>query len=143
MKHIRRAIALSGLLLLLTFSPALAQTDRQTIYIPFAFSVGEKAFAPGKYVIERNRTDSEAVWIIRREDSGEATMFLTRSVRWVNTPEKARLVFHRYADVYFLSEFWSVGNNAGREVEISNRERAIEKSVAEKREDVILTGRGQ
>jgi len=143
MKHIRRAIALSGLLVLLTFSSALAQTERQTIYIPFAFSVGEKAFAPGKYVIERNRRESDTVWVIRQKETGEAALFLTRSVRSVNTPEQTRLVFHRYADLYFLSELWSTGSNAGREVEISNRERAIEKSVAEKRQDVILTGRGQ
>ena len=60
MKHIQRAFALSGLLVLLTFSSALGQSDRQTIiHIPFNFSVGEKAFPAGKYVIERNRKDSD------------------------------------------------------------------------------------
>jgi hypothetical protein len=143
MKHIRRAIALSGLLVLLTFSAALGQSERQTVYIPFAFSVGEKAFAAGNYSIERTRKDSETAWIIRQKDTGEATVFLTRSVRANETPEQTRLVFHRYDDLYFLSEFWSTGNNGGRQVQITNRERAIEKALAEKRQDVILTGRGQ
>ena len=56
MKHMKKAFALSGLLVLLTFASALGQSDRQTIiHIPFNFSVGEKAFPAGKYVIERNR----------------------------------------------------------------------------------------
>lgn len=143
MKHIRIAIALSGLLVLLTFSSALAQTERQTIYVPFAFSVGEKSFAPGKYVIDRNRSESETVWVIREKRTGEAAMFLTRPARSIKTAEQSRVIFHRYDDVYFLSEFWTKGSNAGREVEISNRERAIDKALAEKRQDVILTGRGQ
>jgi hypothetical protein len=58
MKHFRRAIALSGLLLLLTFSSAFGQSDRQTIiHIPFNFTVGEKTLPAGKYVIEQNRKD--------------------------------------------------------------------------------------
>ena len=68
MKHIQKAIALSGLLVLLTFTSALAQSDRQTIiHIPFNFSVGEKMFSAGKYVIERNKRDSDTVWVIRHK----------------------------------------------------------------------------
>ena len=82
MKHIQRAIALSGLLVLLTFSSALGQTDRQTIiHIPFNFSVGEKSFSAGKYVIERNRRDSDTVWVIRHKDNSGKAVLLTRPVR--------------------------------------------------------------
>ena len=57
MKHIQRAIALSGLLVLLTFSSALGQSDRQTIiHIPFNFTVGEKTFS-GRQV--RHRAQQE------------------------------------------------------------------------------------
>ena len=143
MKHIRTAIALSGLLVLLAFSSALGQSDRQTVYIPFAFSVGEKAFLAGDYVVERNRKDSDSVWVIRQKDGGDAAMFLTRSVRANETVEQVRFVFHRYEDLYMLSEFWINGTNTGRQVETTHRERAIEKALAEQRQDVILTGRGR
>jgi hypothetical protein len=143
MKHIRTAIALSGLLVLLTFSSALGQSDRQTIYIPFAFSVGEKAFSAGKYTIERNRKDSEDVWLIRDKESGEAALFLTNSLRANKTQEQTRFVFHRYEDLYLLSEIWIDGSNNGRQVVTSNRQRAIEKALAEKRQDVILTSPGR
>ena len=53
MKYIQRAIAFSGLLVLLTFSSAFGQSDRQTIiHIPFNFSVGEKTFPAGEYAID-------------------------------------------------------------------------------------------
>jgi len=144
MKHIPRVIALSGLLVLLTFSSALGQSDRQTIInIPFNFTVGEKAFPAGKYVIARNRKDSDTVWVIRHKDNAAKAMLLTRPVRAIDTLEETKLVFHRYDDLYFLSEFWTAGSNTGREIQISNRERAIDKALAVKRQDHVLIDRGR
>ena len=144
MKHIQKAIALSGLLVLLTFSSVLGQSDRQTIiHIPFNFSVGEKAFPAGKYVIERNRKDSDTVWMIRRKDNVGKALLLTRPVRANETQQDTRLVFNKYDDLYFLSEFWTPGSNTGREIQISSRERALEKALAEKREQHTLTDRGK
>jgi hypothetical protein len=135
MKHIQRAIALSGLLVLLTFTSALAQTDRQTIiHIPFNFTVGEKVFTAGKYVIASNRKDTSTVWVIRRKDGSDATFVLTRPVYSVDA---------RYEDIYFLSEFWSAGSTTGREVQISDREKALDKVLASKRQDTILIAEGK
>ena len=144
MKYIQRAIALSGLLALLTFSSALGQSDRPTIiHIPFNFSVGEKAFPAGKYVIERNRKDSDTVWVIRRKDNVGKAMLLTRPVRANDVVEETRLVFNRYNDLYFLAEVWTPGSQTGREINISNREKALDKALAEKRQDHILIDRGR
>jgi hypothetical protein len=144
MKHFRRAIALSGLLLLLTFSSAFGQSDRQTIiHIPFNFSVGEKSFTAGKYVIQQNRKDSDLVWVIRRKDNVGKALIVTRPVRANETVEHTRLVFHKYDDLYFLAEFWAPGSNTGREIQTSNREKALEKTLAEKRQDHVLTDRGR
>lgn len=144
MKHIPRTIALSGLLVLLTFASALGQSNRQTIInIPFNFTVGEKAFPAGKYVIDRNRKDSDTVWVIRHKDDTSKALLLTRPVRAIDTQEETRLVFRRYDDLYFLSEFWTAGENTGREIQVSNRQKAMEKALGEKRQDVILTDRGR
>ena len=144
MKHIQRAIALSGLLLLLTFSSALAQSDRQTIiHIPFNFSVGEKAFTAGKYVIERNRKDSDTVWVIKRKDNVGKAMLLTRPVRANETQQETRLVFRQYGDLYFLAEFWTAGDQTGREIQVSDREKALDKALADKRQDHVLIDRGR
>ena len=144
MKHIQRAIALSGLLVLLTFTSALAQTDRQTIiHIPFNFTVGEKVFTAGKYVIASNRKDTSTVWVIRRKDGSDATFVLTRPVYSLDTQEKTKLVFHRYEDLYFLTEVWTSGSAAGREIQISNREKTLEKVLASKRQDTVLIAEGK
>ena len=144
MKHVKKAIALSGLLVLLTFASALGQSDRQTIiHIPFNFSVGEKAFPAGKYVIERNRKESDTVWVIKRKDNVGKAMLLTRPVRANETQQETRLVFRQYGDLYFLAEFWTAGDQTGREIQVSDREKALDKALAQKRQDHVLTDRGR
>ena len=144
MKHIPRVFALSGLLVLLTFSSALGQSDRQTIiHIPFNFSVGEKAFPAGKYIIERNRKDSDTVWVIRRKDNVGKALLLTRPVRANETQQNTRLVFNKYDDLYFLAGFWTAGDQTGREIQISDREKALDKALAVKRQDHVLIDRGR
>jgi hypothetical protein len=142
MKNIQRAIALSGLFVLLTFSSALGQSDRQTIInIPFNFSVGEKAFSAGKYVIERNRKDTDTVWVIRHKDNAGKAVLLTRPVYANDTQEETRLAFRRYDDLYFLSEFWIAGSKTGREIQTSSREKQLDKALAMKRQDHVLIAR--
>src|SRR5215510_10353321 len=144
MKHAKKALALSGLLVLLTFSAALGQSDRQTIiHIPFNFSVGEKSLPAGKYVIERIWKNSDSVWVIKRKDNVGKAMLLTNPVRANETQQETRLVFHQYGDLYFLSEIWTVGDATGREIQTSKREKTLDKSVAEKRQDHILIDRGR
>ena len=139
MKYIQRAIALSGLLVLLTFSSAFGQSDRQTIiHIPFNFSVGEKAFPGGDYVIERNRNNSDTVWVIRHKDNIGSAILLTRPVRANDVVEKTRLVFNRYDDSYFLAEFWTVGSQTGHQIPTSKQERALEKAIAMQQVNVLV-----
>ena len=143
MKHAKKALALSGLLVLLTFSAALGQSDRQTIiYIPFNFTAGEKEFPAGKYVFERIWKNTDSVWVIRRKDNVGKAMLLTRPVRANETQQEARLVFHQYGDLYFLSQIWTAGDATGREVQNSKREKTLDKGLAEKRQDHILIDRG-
>ena len=139
MRYIQRAIAFSGLLVLLTFSSAFGQSDRQTIiHIPFNFTVGEKSFPSGKYVIERNRNNSDTVWVIRNRETDRSAIVVTRSARANDVVEETRLVFNCYDDLYFLSEFWIVGGQNGHEIPISNREKALEKAVAVRRTELLI-----
>lgn len=144
MKYFQRVTVLTGLLVLFAFSSALGQSDRQTIiHIPFNFSVGEKSFAAGKYVIQRNRRDSDTVWVIRHKDNSGKAVLLTRSARANDTQEETKLVFNRYDDLYFLTGFWLAGSNTGREIQISDKEKALEKALAVKRQEHYLIDRGR
>lgn len=142
MKNIQKAFVLASILVLFTFSSALGQSDRQTIiHIPFNFSVGEKSFPAGKYVIERNRRDSDTVWVIKRKDNVGSAFMLTQSVRANEPADATRLVFNRYGEQYFLAEFWTPGSNTGREVRISDREKALDKALAATRTEHVLIAR--
>jgi len=143
MKHVQRAIALTGLVLLVMVSSVFAQSDRQTtVNIPFNFTVGEKALPAGKYLVRRNRTDSDIVWVIQNKRSGEVAMLLTRPVQASETQGNAKFVFRKYDDLYFLSEFWSAGTNTGRQIQVSNRERALAKTLAVAPTVHVLIDRG-
>ena len=146
MKLIERAIALAALLLLVTISSsvAFAQSNRQTVVdIPFNFSVGEKAFAAGKYVIRRNRKDSDTVWVIQQKDTNESAVLMTRPVQSAETQADAKFVFHKYDDLYILSAFWTAGENTGRQIQVTNRERALAKALAVNQTVYVLIDRGR
>jgi hypothetical protein len=83
------------------------------------------------------------VWVIRHKDDSGSAILLTRPVRGNDVVAKTRLVFNRYDDLHFLSEFWIVGTQTGHEIPISKRERALEKTLAERRQQQILIDRGQ
>ena len=143
----RRAFALSILFLLLTVSSVsvLGQSDRQTVVnIPFDFVVGDKTLSAGEYTIQRNWSTSNTAWIIRRKDRrGDAKVVLTVATQSADVPQRSKLVFHRYEDLYFLTAFWTAGDNTGREIQSSDRERNLDQRLLAKREEIVLTSRGK
>ena len=145
MKHIEKAIALTALVIVVTLSSSMvfAQADPQTVVnIPFNFTVGDKALPAGKYLIRRNRKDSDTVWVVQNKESGKSVILLTRPVQASETQDKAKLVFRKYDDLYFMSEFWVAGTNTGREVNVTSQERALAKALAVAPQVHVLIDRG-
>jgi hypothetical protein len=143
MKHMQKAIALFGLCLLVTASSVFGQSGPQTVVnIPFSFVVADKTLPAGEYVIRRNRRDSDTTWVIEAKGKGDRIVLLTTANRSTDTRDKSAVVFNRYDDVYFLTAFWTAGNNTGREIPASSRERTMDKTLAMK-ETLIVTERGR
>jgi hypothetical protein len=146
MINTRRAFALSILFLLLAVSSVsvFAQSDRQTVVnIPFDFIVGDKSMSAGKYIIQRNKRDSDTVWTITSKDTGATRkVFLTVPMSSNETQQDTKLVFHRYENYYFLTAFWTAGGNTGRRLQPSDREHNLGEKLLAQREEIILTGRG-
>jgi hypothetical protein len=96
--------------------------------IPFAFHVGEKNFAAGRYHV----SDDGPLTALRiKTDSGQGVMVLPHPGRQAESMRsRGTLVFHRYADAYFLSEVWRPGSDVGEALPKSKAEREIAKSVA-------------
>ena len=146
--NIRRgAFALPILFILLAVSSVtiFAQSDRQTVNVPFDFIVGDKAMPAGQYILERNKRDNDTVWTITSKDTGASRkVFLTSPNQSLDPAEKTKLVFHRYESYNFLTSFTVAGSNTGRELLMSDRERNLgEKLLAQRETIVVTTGRGR
>jgi hypothetical protein len=146
--NIRKAIGLPILFILLTVSSVtvFGQSDRQTVVnIPFDFIVGDKAMTAGRYILERNKRESDTVWTITSKDTGVSRKaFLTVPSHSLDAAEKTKLVFHRYESYNFLTSFTVAGSNTGRELQMSDRERNLGEKLLAQRETIILTsGRGR
>ena len=144
MKYFERVIALAALVITVMISSTVAfAQERQTLVnIPFNFTVGDKALPAGEYLIRRNRKDADSVWVIQHKDSGKAVLFQTRQVHSAETQGAAKFVFSKYDDLYFLSEFWTAGTNTGREIQVTDRERAMQKALAVAPTVHVLIDRG-
>ena len=144
MKYFERLIALTALVITVMVSSTVAfAQERQTLVnIPFNFTVGDKALPAGEYLIRRNRKDADTVWVIQHKDSGKTALFLTRQVHSAETQGDAKFVFHKYDDLYFLAEFWTAGTNTGREIQVTDRERSLQKALAVAPTVHVLIDRG-
>ena len=136
---LRKFTELSFLLMLAAVTVS-AQSERiRVINIPFSFIVGEKTLPAGEYTVEPNRKDSDNVWLVQSKEGHASALFSTNTVRASETQEEARLVFHRYGGQYFLSQIWTQGETAGRELLIQRLERQLAKDSIERQMMVLAS----
>jgi hypothetical protein len=136
-----RSLTMSGLLLVVTAISVHAQSERNKVTnIPFNFIVGQKTLPAGEYTVEPNRRDSHNVWLVQSRDGHVSALFTTMSVRTSEAQDKAKLVFHKYGDQYFLSQIWRTGDNGGRELRMPRLERELAKNTIERETIVLANG---
>ena len=134
-------LTMLSLLLMLTAVSVCAQSERGNVTnIPFSFVVGEKRLPAGEYTFVPNRKDSHDVWLVQRRDGRTKALFITMSVRSSETQEKAKLIFHKYGDQYFLSQIWTPGADSGRQLLMPRLERELAKNKIERKTIVLANG---
>jgi hypothetical protein len=100
--------------------------------IPFNFIVGNKEFKAGKYSVGRLASGRTAdTLILRSEEGSEAANFNVNPVHGKGKP-RARFVFHRYGNQYFLAQVFDAENEEG----VALLKSKAEREAAQKR-DVI------
>ena len=117
-------ITLTGMfaLAMLAVSQPVRAQERLIADIPFVFTAGKMTLPAGEYRVEKLADDSAAL-LIQRTD-GSAAMAVITFTASSNAPQaKSKLVFHRYADRYFLSQIWVAGNTRGRQLQKSPQEK--------------------
>lgn len=107
-------------------------SGRVSANVPFNFTVGNKEFKAGKYTVSRLPGGRTAdVLMIRSEDGNEAANFNVNNT-YGKGELKARLVFNRYGNQYFLAKVFDGENTEGHSLMKSKAERE-----AAKKRDVI------
>ena len=104
---------------------AHGQSGRVRAQVPFDFIVQDKTLRAGQYEIF---TVTNGVLAIRNQD-GNKGMRMTNPITKDRRDTKAKLVFHRYGETYFLSEVWLAGNGDGRALPKTKQERALQREL--------------
>ena len=116
-----------GLGLLIVVSSAQAQETRVRADIPFDFIVGNQVLSAGEYMVASEGATNQVI-VIRSNDRKTAILALTNSCSSSKPSDTTKLVFHRLADRYFLSQVWVAGNSGGRQLPASRFEVQLAKN---------------
>jgi hypothetical protein len=136
----KQLLALVGLGLLLATASASAQTLKVKADIPFDFVVNKASMPAGEYTIQ-SLGDLTPVLVIRDANGKAKEMVVPNSCESLNKAQQTKLVFHRYGDRYFLSQIWSAGETAGREIPKGSRE--LEVALDYPMQDVVLMAKAR
>jgi hypothetical protein len=120
------ALALSVLVSLATLPAAAKSVNGMRAQIPFDFHVGDRLVSAGDYTVKALTNDE---MVLRISGGREAVNTTTSSGRDKGNGEgRARLVFHKYGDQYFLAAIWG-SDSDGRTLTESKRERNLRKEL--------------
>jgi hypothetical protein len=96
--------------------------------IPFDFIVADQTLPAGKYTVRAATADGDGLRISNLKGKA-SVMRLSNPVAENSEKRKARMVFHRYGQQYFLAEIWS-GDGSGRQLNSCKRERHLRNELA-------------
>jgi hypothetical protein len=116
------AIALLAIANLAMAGTSLAQSNGVEAKIPFAFAVGNKVLPAGTYTIKP--TSPQVILISDRYQTVSAFSLVNQDS--TKSPNGGRLVFHKYAGQYFLSQILCDTANMNLELPASKREKTAQ-----------------
>ena len=103
MKNMACKTLMTLLLVLVALVPAYAQKSSATVNVPFSFTVDDVGMPAGEYVIS---SPTENLVIIRHVGGPETKATITNYGPLTNSDGRAKLVFHKYGNAYFLAVAW-------------------------------------
>ena len=119
------------LLTMAAFATAQAQTTNSfTANIPFDFHVGGDRFPAGKYMVRCLNPSSDVKVLQLRKSDGESSVMLHTNSVVGRMNQKAKLVFSRYGNQYYLAQAWLDSDSAGMQAVKSRQEKATAKEMA-------------
>ena len=120
------ALALSFLVSLAALPAAAKSVDGMRAQVPFDFHVGERLVPAGAYTVESLTADEQVLRIVG--DKGSVATTTNSGTERGHGEGRARLIFHRYGDQFFLAAVWGADSN-GRTLSETKRERNLRKEL--------------
>jgi hypothetical protein len=121
------ATAVAVLVSIIAAGACRAQSGSLEVNVPFAFEVGNKTMPAGSYRVESMPTGSGSLEILRTTSSGVRLTISTMATTLKSGTPGPALVFHRYGNLYFLSQI-RTGDGHAREVFPSQQEKELARS---------------
>jgi hypothetical protein len=119
MKNIARTTLITAALVVMALSSAYAQKRTATVNIPFTFTVDDVRMPAGEYTIS---STSERVVALQHVGGPEAKIAMTNNGSSTKSDGRAKLVFHKYGNSYFLAVAWLPNSDHAREFYASPNE---------------------
>ena len=119
MKNTVRMTVITLSLVLVALVPAYAQKTSATVNIPFSFTVDDVRLPTGQYIIS---SPTERVVNIQHVGGPEAKATMTNNGSSTKSDGRAKLVFHKYGNAYFLAAAWLPNSDHAREFYASANE---------------------
>jgi hypothetical protein len=119
-----RAILMAATLATTFFASTRVASAQQPLIvtIPFDFAAGSSNLPAGDYSVKASQS-SAVILLMNRENPGVCAIVAANSAAANQIQTQSKLVFHRYGDRYFLSQVWTEGNDRGKEVPKTAREK--------------------
>jgi hypothetical protein len=116
------------LLSLMAAAQVVKAQEPLVVNIPFEFVAGKATLPAGEYRVEKLEKGSVVV-LIRGARAGTSATVMTMAAQANEPQSDSKLVFNRYGNRYFLSQYWSAGSSRGRQVLKSTREKEISRTA--------------
>ena len=111
MKNTVRTTVITLALVVMALSPAYAQKTTSAVNIPFKFTVDDTRMPAGEYIIS---SPSERVVDLQHVGGPEAKNTMTNNGSSTKSDGRAKLVFHKYGNTYFLAAAWLPNSDHAR-----------------------------
>ncbi len=129
LKGLTLVISMMGLALASAVVANGQSSDKLSARVPFDFIAANKDFRAGEYSVRAINSAGNAILISTADQTARVITVTNGTGPDRGEDLRARLVFHRYGNTYFLSQVWMAGEMTGRELQKSGRERATEREV--------------
>ena len=136
-RQVIKRLTMLGLISVFTLFAAVASASAQLstpirAKIPFDFNIGQKKLPAGEYTFSPlSGLSDNKIMSVKNADASTNVLQSTFEAVAITPKNHSILVFHKYADQYFLEQIWVSGELEGTQLPESRSERTARRQLAQ------------